>query len=151
MYARHHLELITTDAEHQKSWESEVAFCPTIQCEVVSSSITTRAGDSVPSGVISLRVAPDDLKKLLSYVEKLGKIARHTTDREDKTTAVVDTEAKIKNLTGFRDNLRAMLARPSATVSHDAGKSSIVSVRPYCSAMMAKSHGCNSSVWPCLN
>ena len=63
-----------------------------------------------------MRVAPDDLKKLSGYVEKLGKIARHTTDREDKTAAVVDTEAKIKNLTGFRDNLRAMLARPSATV-----------------------------------
>jgi Domain of unknown function (DUF4349) len=113
---RHKLEVITPESELQKSWESAVAFCPTIQCEVVSSSITTRASDSVPSGVISLRVAPDDLKKLLGYVEKLGKIARHTTDREDKTTAVVDTEAKIKNLTGFRDNLRAMLARPSATV-----------------------------------
>ena len=114
---RHKLEVITSESELQKSWESAVAFCRTIQCEVVSSSITTRAGDSVPSGVISLRVAPDDLKKLLDYVEKLGKIARHTTDREDKTTAVVDTEAKIKNLTGFRDNLRAMLARPSATVN----------------------------------
>ena len=113
---RHKFELITPESELQKSWESAVAFCPTIQCEVVSSSITTRAGDSVPSGVISLRVAPDDLKRLLDHVEKLGKIARHTTDREDKTTAVVDTEAKIKNLTGFRDSLRAMLARPSATV-----------------------------------
>lgn len=30
--------------------------------------------------------------------------------------AVVDTEAKIKNLTSFRDNLRAMLKKPSATV-----------------------------------
>jgi len=113
---RHKLEVITSESELEKSWESAVAFCPTIQCEVASSSITTRAGDSVPAGVISLRVSPDDLKKLLGYVEKLGKIARHTTDREDKTTAVVDTEAKIKNLTGFRDNLRAMLARPSATV-----------------------------------
>jgi Domain of unknown function (DUF4349) len=113
---RHKLEVITSESELQKSWESVVAFCPTIQCEVVSSSITTRAGDSVPSGIISLRVAPDDLKRLLGHVENLGKIARHTTDREDKTTAVVDTEAKIKNLTGFRDSLRAMLARPSATV-----------------------------------
>lgn len=29
---------------------------------------------------------------------------------------VVGTEAKIKNLTSFRDNLRAMLGKPSATV-----------------------------------
>ena len=113
---RHKLEVITSESELQKSWESAVAFCGTIQCEVVSSSITTRASDSVPAGVISLRVAPDEFKKLLAYVEKLGKIAQHTTEREDKTTAVVDTEAKLKNLTSFRDNLRAMLAKPSATV-----------------------------------
>src|SRR5436309_115009 len=62
--------------------------------------------------IIFLRVAPDDLKKLLGSVEKLGKILEHTTEREDKTTVVVDTEAKIKNLTTFRDNLRAMLAKP---------------------------------------
>lgn len=113
---RHRLEIITPESELQKSWDSAVAFCGTIQCEVVSSSIATRLGDSVPSGSISLRVAPEDLKKLLDYFEKLGKIAQHTTEREDKTTSVVDTEAKIKNLTSFRDNLRAMLAKPSVTV-----------------------------------
>jgi Domain of unknown function (DUF4349) len=64
-----------------------------------------------------LRVAPDDLNKLLASVEKLGSIAQHTTERQDKTTVVVDTEAKIKNLTSFRDNLRAMLGKPSAKVA----------------------------------
>jgi hypothetical protein len=114
---RHKLEVITSESGLQKSWESAVTFCGTIQCEVVSSNITTRTGDSLPSGAILLRVVPDDLKKLLAYVEKLGKIAQHTTEREDKTTAVVDTEAKIKNLTSFRDNLRTMLGKPSATVN----------------------------------
>lgn len=113
---RHKLEIITAESELQKSWESTVAYCGTIQCEVVSSSITARAGGSPPSGIISLRVAPDDLRKLLGSIEKLGKILEHTTEREDKTTVVVDTEAKIKNLTTFRDNLRAMLAKPTATV-----------------------------------
>ena len=75
-----------------------------------------RTGDSLPSGDISFRVAPEDLKKLMDYVQKLGKVAEHSTEREDKTAAVVDTEAKIKNLTAFRDNLRLMLAKPSATV-----------------------------------
>jgi hypothetical protein len=70
----------------------------------------------MPSGIIFLRVAPDDLKRLLGSVEKLGKIVQHTTEREDKTIVVVDTEAKIKNLTSFRDNLRAMLSKPAATV-----------------------------------
>ena len=113
---RHKIEILTSESQLQKSWESAVSFCGTIHCEAVSSSITTRTGDSVPSGSISLRVSPEDLNQLLAYVDKLGKVAEHTTDREDKTTAVVDSEAKIKNLTGFRDSLRAMLSKPSATV-----------------------------------
>jgi len=113
---RHEFEIITSESELQKSWESVVAFCATIQCEVVSSSVTARTADSIPSGTASLRVVPQDLTKLFAHIQKLGKIAQHTTEREDKTTAVVDTEAKIKNLTAFRDNLRAMLAKPSATV-----------------------------------
>jgi hypothetical protein len=113
---RDRLEVITPESDLQKSWESVVAFCSTIQCEIVSSSITTRTADSVPSGSVSLRIVPEDLNKLLAQVEKLGKIAQHTAEREDKTTAVVDTDAKIKNLTSFRDSLRAMLGKPSATV-----------------------------------
>ena len=112
----HKFEVIASEAELEKSVESLLAFCATIQCEVVSSSVTTRAEDSTPSGSISLRVAPQDAGKLFAQAEKLGKIAQHTTEREDKTTAVVDSEAKIKNLTTFRDNLRGMLAKPSATV-----------------------------------
>lgn len=113
---RHIFEIVTPESELQKSWESVIAFCGTIECEVVSSSIAMRTGDSLPSGDISLRVAPGDLTKLEDHIQKLGKIAQHTTEREDKTTAVVDTEARIKNLTSFRDSLRAMLAKPSATV-----------------------------------
>ncbi len=112
----HKLEMVTPEPELQKSWESVVAFCGTIHCEVISSSITTRSGESAPSGTVALRVIPEDLKKLLANIQTLGKIAQHTTEREDKTTAVIDTEAKLKNLTSFRDNLRAMLGKPSATV-----------------------------------
>jgi hypothetical protein len=113
---RHEFEIITPESELEKSWESVVAFFGVIQCEVISSSITARTGDSVPSGTMTLRVAPNDLTKLFAHIQKLGKIAQHTTEREDKTAAVIDTDAKIKNITSFRDNLRAMLAKPSATV-----------------------------------
>jgi len=111
------LEIVTPETELQRSWETAVAFCGTIHCEVISSSITMRTANSVPTGSIALRVVPEELKTLLGQLEKLGKIAKHSTEREDKTTAVIDTDAKIKNLTAFRDNLRAMLAKPSAKVS----------------------------------
>jgi len=113
---RHKLDIITPESDLQKAWESTIAHCGKIKSELVSSSITTRTEDSLPAGMILLRVVPDDLNNLLAFVEKLGKIAQHTTGREDKTTQVVDTEAKIKNLTAFRDNLRTMLAKQTATV-----------------------------------
>jgi hypothetical protein len=116
--AEHHtLEVIATESQLQKSWESAVQFCGTIRCEVFSSREVTGAGTGGPSGEITLRVEPQDLQKLLGYVESLGKIAQHTTQREDQTDAVIDAEARIKNLTSFRDSLRAMLAKPSASVA----------------------------------
>jgi cob(I)alamin adenosyltransferase len=113
---RHKLEVVTPEQDLQKSWEETIAFCKTIRCEVMSSTITTRTGDLEPSGALTLRVVPDDLQKLLAQIQSVGQIATHTTEREDKTTAVIDTEAKLKNLTSFRDSLRGMLGKPSATV-----------------------------------
>jgi hypothetical protein len=113
---RHKLEVISSEEALPKAWESVIDFCKTIQCEVVNSSITSKTREFAPSGSMSLRVSPQDLQKLLAYVQTQGSIAQHTTESEDKTGVVVDTDAKIKNLTSFRDNLRTMLARPSATV-----------------------------------
>jgi hypothetical protein len=114
---RDKLDIVTSESDLQKSWNSAVAFCGTIRCEIISSRISMRTANSVPSGDVSLRVAPEDFEKLLDKLQQLGKIEQHTTEREDKTVAVVDTEAKIKNLTGFRDSLRTMLGKPSATVN----------------------------------
>ena len=113
---RHRLEVVTGEADLQKSWEAAIAFCPTIRWEVVSSSIMSKTGTIDPSGAMTLRIAPEDLQKLLDRLKTLGQITSHTTEREDKTAEVVDVEAKLKNLTAFRDNLRGMLSKPSATV-----------------------------------
>lgn len=115
---RDKIEVVTPEPQLEKSWQSVLGFCDTIRCEVISSSITMRTADSVPSGSVFLRVAPEDLQKLVTDVGSLGKIVQHTSAREDETNAVIDTDAKIKNLTAFRDNLRAMLGRHSATTSN---------------------------------
>ena len=63
-----------------------------------------------------MRVAPQDFPKLLTQVEKEGNVVQHTTVSEDKTTQVVDAEARLKNLTAYRDSLRGMLGRPGLNV-----------------------------------
>ena len=113
---RHKLEIIARESDLPKAWESVIAFCGTIHCEVVSSSITTRTREAAPSGSMSLRVTPEDLNKLFVHVEKQGKIVQHTTESEDKTAVVIDTDARTRNLTSFRDSLRTMLTKPSASV-----------------------------------
>jgi Domain of unknown function (DUF4349) len=59
---------------------------------------------------------PQEFAKLFAQAEKPGNVVQHTTESEDKTSAVVDAEAKLKNLTAYRDSLRAMLAKPSLSV-----------------------------------
>lgn len=113
---KHSLEMIASEVNLQKSWQAIIDYCGTIPCEVLSSSITAKTDQALPSGRIALRVEPRELKKLLSFVESQGRVAEHSTESEDKTGQVLDTEAKIKNLTTFRDSLGAMLSRPSVTV-----------------------------------
>jgi hypothetical protein len=100
---RHKLTTVVAGSELPKALEAVTAFCGTIQCEVVSSSITCEMEESLPSGSLSMRVKPGDVDKLTAFVGKQGRIAQHITETEDKTAIVVDTYAKIKNLTEFRD------------------------------------------------
>jgi len=113
----HKLEIIEPGSGLSKSIEAVVAYCGTIQCEVLTSNVTSETAELSPSGSIAVRVAPQDLNKFLDFVGKQGKIAQHSTTSEDKTAAVIDVEAKIKNQTEFRDSLRKMLAKPGVSVA----------------------------------
>ena len=113
---RHKLIVQTSEAELPKAWESTGEACRALRCEILSSSIHDAGGDSVPSASLTLRIAPDDLKKLFDQLGKAGRIVEHTTDSTDKTADVIDAEAQIKNLTSFRDSLRAMLGKSAASV-----------------------------------
>ena len=114
---RHKLEIVEPSSGLAKSVEAVVAFCGTIQCEVLSSSVTNETAVLSPSGDIAARVAPPDLNKFLEFVAKQGKFAQHSTESEDKTAAVIDVEAKLKNQTDFRDSLRRMLTKPGVSVA----------------------------------
>lgn len=114
---RHKLEIVEPSSGLPKSVEAVVAFCETMQCEVLSSSVTKETAISSPSGNIAARVAPQDLNKFLDFVGKQGKISQHSTASEDKTAAVIDVEARLKNQTEFRDSLRRMLTKPGVSVA----------------------------------
>lgn len=114
---RHKLEIAEPGSGLAKSIEAVVAYCGAIQCEVLTSNVTSETDVLSPSGNVAVRVAPQDLNKFLDFVGKQGKISQHSTTSEDKTAAVIDVEAKIKNQTEFRDSLRKMLAKPGVSVA----------------------------------
>ena len=114
---RHKLEIVEAGSGLPKSVEVVVAFCGTIQCEVLSSSVTNETAILSPSGNITARLAPKEVNAFLDFVGKQGKIAQHATESEDKTATVVDVEARLKNQTDFRDSLRKMLTKPGVSVA----------------------------------
>jgi hypothetical protein len=94
---RHKLEIVEPSSGIAKSIEAVSAFCGTIQCEVLSSSVTNETAILSPSGNLAARVAPQDLSKFLDFVGRQGKIAEHATESEDKT-------ARQRNRKGVRRN-----------------------------------------------
>jgi len=107
---RLHLVVETSEADLEKVWKSVNEFCPSVHCDVVESTINKKTPYSPPSGNLVLRVLPQNLKPLLDHINKVGNVVSQNTESEDKTTTVIDVEARIKNLTELRNRLRTMLA-----------------------------------------
>ncbi len=107
---RHRLEVETRSGGIEEAVESVVKRCQRLRCEVLGSKV------AADSGELFLGVAPDHFKALFQSIGTSGTIVLHITDSEDRTGTVVDVEARLKNLASFRDNLRLMQARSSATV-----------------------------------
>jgi hypothetical protein len=112
----HRFEVETPEGELAKAWESVVKSCESLECEVLASSITSKTASSPPKGELSLRIAPGNINKLFDSINKSSTVIEHITESADKTAEVVDTDAKLKNLTEFRDRLRGMLAKSPGTL-----------------------------------
>jgi DNA repair ATPase RecN len=110
--AEHHtIQINSSKSSLQKSWQSAIDYCGSIRCEILSSRISSASTTIPPSGEITLRVVPDDFNKLMARLGELGTVIEHSTQREDETNSVINTDAQLKNLTSFRDSLRAMLLK----------------------------------------
>ena len=82
----HKLEVISSESGLPTAWQSVIDYCGTIRCEVISPTISTKTRVLPPSGNISLRIAPDDVKKFLAHVEQQGRVVEHSTQSVDVTS-----------------------------------------------------------------
>lgn len=95
-------------------WEKVRAQCGALRCELLQGSLRQQTPRQSAGASLSLRVAPEDVDKLLGALQGGGLIVQQDSSSEDLTAQVIDVQAHIRNRTEFRDSLRALLARPDA-------------------------------------
>jgi len=111
---RHHLTIETPAKEMQASFDAAVKHCEELNCQMLSANYNKETPYNPPSASLSVRIAPRNVSIFLDGLAKNGEVLSHSRDSEDKTNQVVDTDARIKNLTELRDRLRLMLTDKSA-------------------------------------
>ena len=111
---RHSLVVETPASQMQAAFDATVAHCEQLKCQVLSANYNRETIYSPPSASLSVRIPPRSIEIFLSGLAKNSEVLQHRRDSEDKTDAVIDADARIKNLTELRDKLRAMLNDKSA-------------------------------------
>ncbi len=113
---RHHLQIETPAAQMQASFDAALKHCQALSCEVLSANYNKETPYNPPSASLNARVPPRNVEIFLTGLAKNGEVLQHSRDSEDKTNQVVDTDARIKNLSELRDRLRLMLADKNAKI-----------------------------------
>ena len=113
----HHLVVEFQQGRLQGAYEATLQRCEQLGCNVLQANSIRETEFTSPSANLQLRVPPKSLDELLSGLNKEGVVLQHRLNSEDKTDAVIDAEAKIKNLMELRDRLRTMLTTRTAKLS----------------------------------
>lgn len=106
---RHHLQIEIPAEKMQVAFDAAVKHCEVLNCQLLSANYNKETQYSPPSANLSLRLPPRNVEVFLTGLAKNGEVLQHGRDSEDKTNQVVDTDARLKNLTSLRDGLRSML------------------------------------------
>ena len=110
----HQLNIELPAESMQSSFDAALKQCDNLKCQILTANFNKETPYSPPSASLSIRMPPRNVEVFLSGLAKSGEIMQHLREAEDKTNQVVDTDARIKNLTELRDRLRAMLGDKSA-------------------------------------
>jgi hypothetical protein len=116
---RQELNVEVPQAQLADAWGQVRDLCATLRCELLTATLLRETPQQPGNALLEMRVAPADVDRLLGTLAGVATIVSQNTISEDKTTEVIDVEARIKNRTDFRDSLRLMLrdTTPKRTMS----------------------------------
>ncbi|GAA5786843.1 hypothetical protein GCM10007860_22840 [Chitiniphilus shinanonensis] len=129
---RHALTVETAPDRLDAAWQAAQARCVEPTCELLSANLQRDSDYSPGVAQLSLRIAPGAVTGYLAALGQQGRVVSQSTEREDKTDEVIDTEARLKNLAQLRDNLRQMLD------SHNAKLEELLAVQKELAATQAQ-------------
>jgi len=107
---RHNLSVESNGDALSAAFDATVDECEKLGCDILNATFNRGNRYAPPSANLSVRIPLATLNTFLSGLNKRTHIQEHQRQSEDKTDEVIDTEARLKNLTELRDRLRAMLA-----------------------------------------
>jgi hypothetical protein len=110
---RQELNVEVPQAQLADAWGQVRDLCATLRCELLTATLLRETPQQPGNALLEMRVAPADVDRLLGTLAGVATIVSQNTISEDKTTEVIDVEARIKNRTDFRDSLRLMLRDPT--------------------------------------
>jgi hypothetical protein len=105
---RQELNVEVPQAQLADAWGQVRDLCATLRCELLTATLLRETPQQPGNALLEMRVAPADVDRLLGTLAGVATIVSQNTISEDKTTEVIDVEARIKNRTDFRDSLRLM-------------------------------------------
>jgi len=111
---RHDLQIQTEADAVEAAWRQANEACEAAGCEVLGSTLIRDDQRRPASAQLEARVPPDKLDAFLKQVSALGSVGQHSKTAEDKTDEVIDTDARLKNMSEFRDHLRGLMGTPGA-------------------------------------
>lgn len=112
--ALHHYITVEASTEKMQAvFNAAMRRCQAFKCEILAANYSD---DKIqpPSANLSARLTPESVDAFIAGFDKGVEITQHQRTSEDKTDQVVDIEARIKNLTEFRDSLRELLKNKTA-------------------------------------
>ena len=111
---RHDLNILTVADAVETAWRRANQACIAAGCEVLASIVSRDEQRRPSSASLQARIPPAALESFLERVSVLGTVGQHARTADDKTDEVIDTDARLKNMSAFRDRMRSLLATPAA-------------------------------------
>lgn len=104
---------VPTDAL-QPAQQSAVARCRPPACEVLESTFKGPSQYEAGRATVRVRIVPGQLASFVDESARGGEVTEQRTETEDKTDQVIDTDARLRNLTELRERLRTLLKTSGA-------------------------------------